>query len=428
MSSPTSPRVLVFLTHLFPFGKGEEFIEIELPHLVAAYDRVIVVATKTREGDQQTREVPPGVTVLRAGRQLDDGRAAELKAAARGLRAMPRSGLGMVRNSGGHPLRLAMELAFLGVADEVVADLTAELSSHWQDWQLDHAELDLYAYWLHSSASAVVQLGRWLEGRGANVGVKVARGHRYEVFREVATLGHLPQRRELLDSLDGVYIVSEVGAQRLRSELPDRAHKVFTQHLGTRDPGEPITLEREPFTIVSCALMTPVKRLDRLPGIVRALRDTGIDARWTHLGSGPQEDEIKKLARRVLGEGIATFPGYVRNTELIDVYRLLHPSVLVSLSSSEGLPVNLMDGASLGLPLVATNVGGCAEIVRNRDNGYLLQADFTDADAVAALRLLATEPEDSYRAKGERSRAIWAEGFDEAVVYPQFIEAIRSLA
>ncbi|CAI9403040.1 glycosyltransferase [Aestuariimicrobium sp. T2.26MG-19.2B] len=431
------PSVLIFFTHLYPYAKGEEFIEIELPHLARAWDRVIVVATKTRDGDEVTRQVPEGVTVLRAGRQLDDGRLSELRAAARGVRAevanssspgsLLRRKLDLLRQTGGHPMKVAMELAFVGVADEVTTDLVAQLRDHWDDWDLGRAEIDLYAYWLHSSATALLGTAAWLRSRGATVGAQVARGHRYEIFREIATLGHLPQRPELLAGLDGVYVVSEMGARRVRDENPGFAGKVHCQHLGTRDPGPVLTLGREPFTVVSCALMTPVKRLDRIPGIVRRLRDRGIDARWTHIGSGPEEDAVRALGRDLLGEH-ASFPGYVPNADLVDFYRRLNPSVLVNLSSSEGLPVNLMDGASLGLPLVATNVGGCAEIVHNRDNGFLLDADFTDDDAVAALTVLATEPDEAYRARGARSRQLWAKGFDEAVVYTQFIEQVRALA
>ncbi|WP_241380179.1 glycosyltransferase, partial [Escherichia coli] len=76
--------------------------------------------------------------------------------------------------------------------------------------------------------------------------------------------------------------------------------------------------------------------------------------------------------------------------------RDLKPSVFVNLSSSEGLPVSMMEVASLGIPIIATGVGGVGEIVSS-DNGHLLPAEFTDAQASDALVQLARLSEDEYQ-------------------------------
>jgi glycosyltransferase involved in cell wall biosynthesis len=83
-------------------------------------------------------------------------------------------------------------------------------------------------------------------------------------------------------------------------------------------------------------------------------------------------------------------------------------------SYREGLPKFLLEGASVGLPLVATDVPGCREIVRPGVNGLLVPA--RDPRALArAIETLVRDP--AARARmGNASRAIAVQEFSEAQV------------
>lgn len=48
--------------------------------------------------------------------------------------------------------------------------------------------------------------------------------------------------------------------------------------------------------------------------------------------------------------------------------------IFVNPSYSEGLPTSVLEAGSMSLPIIATNVGGTAEIIDNKINGYLYQA------------------------------------------------------
>ena len=52
------PSVVFLLTNVFPYAKGEEFLENEIGHLAAGFDRVVIVATQTPPDATQTRQVP----------------------------------------------------------------------------------------------------------------------------------------------------------------------------------------------------------------------------------------------------------------------------------------------------------------------------------------------------------------------------------
>ena len=85
------------------------------------------------------------------------------------------------------------------------------------------------------------------------------------------------------------------------------------------------------------------------------------------VGSGPTLDSCRKLANE-LGLTQVEFLG-----ERSDVAELLVQADLFVLSSlSESLPVSVIEAMRAGLPVVATDVGGMAELVVDGQNGYLV--------------------------------------------------------
>jgi len=72
-----------------------------------------------------------------------------------------------------------------------------------------------------------------------------------------------------------------------------------------------------------------------------------------------------------------------------DVPEILQQSTIACLPSyREGLPKFLLEAASVGLPIVATDVPGCREVVINGENGYLVPPRNPEALADAIEKLL----------------------------------------
>lgn len=60
-----------------------------------------------------------------------------------------------------------------------------------------------------------------------------------------------------------------------------------------------------------------------------------------------------------------------------DIMEIIIPGdIVLSVSDNEGLPMALIEAASIGCVLIATDVGGCHEIVKNNINGYLIEKNF----------------------------------------------------
>jgi glycosyltransferase involved in cell wall biosynthesis len=86
------------------------------------------------------------------------------------------------------------------------------------------------------------------------------------------------------------------------------------------------------------------------------------------IGDGPLRSGTEALAREVGLEGRVHFLGQ-RN----DVDRLLAASqVSLLVTNWEGFPLSILEAMRAGLPVVASDVGGVAESVRDGENGFLV--------------------------------------------------------
>lgn len=100
-------------------------------------------------------------------------------------------------------------------------------------------------------------------------------------------------------------------------------------------------------------------------------------------GSGPTEHSLLALTERLGLEDRTEFVGWV------DPDEVLSRSDVVALASRiEGHPLTLLDAQARGIPVVATDVGGVAEIVDDGETGYVLPYGDIDAMAAAFDRLV----------------------------------------
>lgn len=122
--------------------------------------------------------------------------------------------------------------------------------------------------------------------------------------------------------------------------------------------------------------------------LVAALASIETDWRAALIGEGPLRDEIAgELNRRGLGQRVDLLG--TRD----DVHDLLASADVFVLSShSEGFPVSVLEAMAVGLPVVASDVGGVSEAVVHGETGLLVPADDPPALAEAIERLLRDAP------------------------------------
>lgn len=145
------------------------------------------------------------------------------------------------------------------------------------------------------------------------------------------------------------------------------------------------TPQGKPLTITTVARLVPWKGID---GLLRALARLP-ELRLVLVGDGPQRAALEQLASALGLAGRVRFAGTrdARATAAL----LAASDIFVLNSTYEGLPHVVVEAMQLGVPVVATAVGGTPELIRDGVNGRLIPAGDDDA-LVAALAALAADP------------------------------------
>ena len=95
-------------------------------------------------------------------------------------------------------------------------------------------------------------------------------------------------------------------------------------------------------------------------------------------------------------------------------------------SYREGMPKALLEAAAMGRPLLAADVPGCREIVRDGVNGLLFEVRSAQAIAEALGRFLAAGPA-QWQKWGEEARAIAEREYDERLVVAAYAQQVIAL-
>jgi glycosyltransferase involved in cell wall biosynthesis len=119
-------------------------------------------------------------------------------------------------------------------------------------------------------------------------------------------------------------------------------------------------------------------------------------------------------------------PRWHRLGHRTDVEEVLRAAdVFVLPSYREGLPRSIIEAMSTGIPVVASDIPACRELVREGETGLLVPL----ADPVRladAISQLATDPE-ARRLMGERARAVTLAEHDERRIVAQQLDVYRRL-
>lgn len=112
--------------------------------------------------------------------------------------------------------------------------------------------------------------------------------------------------------------------------------------------------------------------------------EEGMDWRLFIAGDGPERDDLAGLCSTLnLGDRVQ----FLGNRS--DVPELMAASDLVVLPSRwEGLPLSLLEAMAAGKPVVACQVGGVSEVIRDGKEGFLVPPEAPEAFKIAIQKLL----------------------------------------
>ena len=412
MSSPSAALVLITTNHPFVHTGGEVmFVGPELKRLARELSQVRVVPLHATEARV---EVPEGVEV---DTSLSDAMQRDRFTAY--LRALWWPGFWA------ELMRAVRHGGWTGCARVWRWAATAQTTYRWARSAFPSGSAALfYTYWRGGSTVALARLAD--EQAAMKV---VTRVHRYELYEDAFDPPFQPWHPSLYQSLALTATVSQDGYDYLRGAgVP--AERLMLSRLGTEaSPSLARASTDGVLRIVSASFVTPVKRV---PLIAQTVMDFSARHRqqaveWTHFGDGPQLDSVRQLLLNAPTNLRASLLGHVANAAVMAHYASQPVDVFLLLSESEGLPVSVQEAASVGLPIIATNVGGVRELVGG-DNGVLLEAAASQADVVAALeQVLLNTDAGARQAMQAASHRRWTEGFDAEINHTRFSATLKRL-
>jgi len=215
-----------------------------------------------------------------------------------------------------------------------------------------------------------------------------------------------------LEWADAITAVSRSAAERYRSlgfnviHVPNAIDPADLPVEGTR------FFERQ---VVYCGRLSREKGVDLL---IEAIKR--IDANLVVVGGGPLERELRELAR---GNPRVSFTGPLPRGEALKLVK--GSDVFVLPSRHEGLSTALLEAMAMGVPVVATRVGGNPELVEHGETGLLVEPE--PGQLAGAISLL-LEDRDLAKRLAENAAKIAREKYSWPVVYRQYLDVYRKVA
>jgi glycosyltransferase involved in cell wall biosynthesis len=210
---------------------------------------------------------------------------------------------------------------------------------------------------------------RWLE-RWLASGTTVLVAVSPQVRDDLVALGIAPRER---------FVVIRLGIELDERVAPERnGRDESRRYLGI--PGDR-------FAVGWIGRMTAVKRTDDVLVAFKRLRDSGVDAVLCMVGDGPDRAGLEQRAHELGVARDTVFVGY--QEDVAPFYAAFDALVLPSVN--EGTPVSVIEALAAERPVVVTRVGGVPDIVRDGEDGFLVEAGATD-DLADRLAQLARDP------------------------------------
>ena len=205
-----------------------------------------------------------------------------------------------------------------------------------------------------------------------------------------------PQVRDDLVELD-VAPATRFAVVRLGIELDQR---VASGSNGRGETRRVLGIGEGPFTVGWIGRMTGIKRTDDVLLAFKSLRERGIDARLCLVGDGPDRDQVERRAHELGVMRETLFLGY--QEQVSSFFSAF--DVFILPSANEGTPVTAIEALAAGKPVVATRVGGIPDVVRDGEDGFLVEPGDVDALGERLAQLARDKPLRERMGKAARAR------------------------
>ena len=398
---------LVIFTDSYPYGSAEPFLANELEYLAAAFEKILIIPLNYGTS-KEARALPANATCTKP---ILNSTKDKVELAKRGLLNCVPLGWYLGELLKGKATASAKTMWSWGIG---LLLSRAILSSKQVKNVLKYdACTTFYFYWGIRSSFIIPLINK----KGRKIAVRF---HGSDTYEETNG-GYIPLREQQLAAIDRCYFCSEYGKRYVENKYPFVQAKAEVSRLGVHERGVGQPSTDGVFRIITLSNMVPLKRLELL---VEALMHSTIRIEWTHIGDGETWETVTSSAQQLPSNVKAAFLGRLPNQKVIEYLTKNSVDLFLNISSSEGVPVSIMEALSMGIPVLATAVGGSPEIVDDKV-GRLVSPSITPEELMHEIEAIAQHP--SYDILRANARNRWTERCNAKTLYQQFCQSILNI-
>lgn len=201
--------------------------------------------------------------------------------------------------------------------------------------------------------------------------------------------------------------ISESGrADLVRRGIP--RERIRVSHCGAKHPQvEPVTETPRPQRVAFVGRLEAYKHVDVMLRAMALLSDRFPQAEILVIGRGARGPELERLARDLGLAHRTRFTGFVSDRERDDL--LARTRVCVFPSEKEGWGLTVIESNRLGAPVVASDVDGLRDSVRDGETGFLVEGGHVAGFADRIGKLLS---DDALATRMSSAALEWSRSFD----------------
>lgn len=181
----------------------------------------------------------------------------------------------------------------------------------------------------------------------------------------------------------------------------------------------PTTNHQSQTIIGSAGRLNIEKGMDYLVRAFKIVIDKHANVQLKIAGSGPEESNLKKLARDLNIENNVKFLGYVSDKRMPEFYSKIDAFALTP-TRRESFGMVVAEAGASEKPSVVTNISGLTEVIENNKTGLIVESKNVDNIAKALIKLI--ENKELRESFGENARKRIIDNFTEEKMIENFKE------
>ena len=196
--------------------------------------------------------------------------------------------------------------------------------------------------------------------------------------------GHIDNNRKHSDLIDLNILANQVIENILIHKYQESKDKtrVIVHGVDTQDEFNPMNIDeniiqnvipQDKFIISYMGRFSEEKCPLKFVEMVDQLRSYE-DIFFMMIGNGPEYESVKQRITNLRLEDKIYLPGFVEDNKPF----LKVTDLLIIPSRIEGIPIILMEALSLGVPVIASQIGGIPDIITNEANGFVCNPNNID--------------------------------------------------